>query len=216
MDQIAALLQALQQRQIPPLTAPAPQPVAAPPVAPPAAPPPVVALPVAPAAVPQPVAAPPVAPAAAPPPDALSWLRLILTNPQLQQALQPAVADASAAVSRTVQLPVPTPAAPQQLRSAQIPLATVFNAIAALAGRVTAELGEDMGEDESAYLVGDDGYYLVDPASADDRAALAAHLFRLNDAAQRSGWYPQLDSWSNAAGFELDECDEWARAAGFP
>ena len=188
-DQIAMLLQALTQRQIPPLPAPAPPPAAA--VAP--------------------------VPAAAQP-DAFALLRMILTNPQLQQALQSAPASATAAGARVVPLPVPSPAAPRQVRSVPIPLAAVMNAILALAGQSLTELHENVSEEEPevpAYLVGDDGDFLVDPASDDDRAALVAHLFRLNEAAQRSGRYPQLNSRPGYAGAEQDESDEWARAAGF-
>ena len=175
MDQLAALLQALQQRQIPPLPAPAPQPV-----------------------MPQ-IAAP------AQQPDALGLLRLMLTNPQLQQALQgvPGVGGYGYGAPG-VQLPVPVPAAPQQLRSVQIPLAAVFSALGSLAARSeTGQLAESLDEEPPEYLVGDDGYYIVDPASADDRDALVAHLFRLSDAAQ-------------GLGLELDESEEFANAAGFP
>ena len=189
MDQIAALLQALQQRQIPPLTAPAPPP---------------------------PATVPPVAAPAAAQPDALAMLRAILTNPQLQQTLQSA-APGGAPMARTVQLPVPTPAAPQQVRPVPIPLPDVLRAILSLTGQTAGRVGE--GEDEAEfpeYLVGDDGRFLVDPASADDRAALVGHLFCLNDAARRSGRYPQLRRRSGAAGGGRDRSDEWARAAGFP
>jgi hypothetical protein len=167
-DQFAALMQALLQRQIPAL----PQPAA------------------------QPVAPPIVAPAAQP--DALGLLRLILTNPQLQQALQ--VPSAGGVASTNVQLPVPVAAAPQQLRSLQIPLAAVFSAIGSLAARSESSLAEADESDVPDYLVGDDGYYLVDPASADGRDALVVHLFRLSDAARDTG-------------IEPDESEDWARAA---
>lgn len=183
LDQIAALLQALQQRQIPPLAPPAPSPATVP----------------------------------AAQTDALAMLRVILTNPQLQRALQPA-APGGAPMSRTVQLPVPTPAAPQQLRPVPIPLHAVLGAILSLAGNTTGRPGEDLGDDEASfpeYLVGDDGRFLVDPSSADDRAALVAHLFRLNDAARRSGRYPQLRRRPGAAAFGRDSSDDWAREAGF-
>jgi hypothetical protein len=192
-DQIAALLQALQQRQIPPLPGAVSQPVGA----------------LAPAMPPMRTAAPP------PQTDALGLLRVILTNPQLQQALQ--FMPAGAATPPPVQLPVPTPAAPGQARPVQVPLGAVLNALVALSGRAMTELNENVSEEEPEipeYLVGDDGDFLVDPASADDRAALVTHLFLLSDAAQRSGWYPQLEGASDEADVELDESEEWARDAG--
>ena len=190
-DQLAALLQALRLHQIPGLPGPAqPAPVA-------------------------PVAA--VAPAPAQT-DALGLLRTILTNPQLQQSLRPAAATAAAVVPRTVQLPVPATAAPGQVRSVPIPLGAVLNAIAALAGQSMTEVAEDVSEEEPevpAYLVDDDGDFVVDPASSDDRAALVAHLFRLSDEAYRSGRY-SLNSRPREPAGEADQCDEWAREAGFP
>jgi hypothetical protein len=182
-DQIAALLQALQQRQIPPLPGGTPQPVVA----------------------------------AAPPPqtDTLGLLRIILTNPHLQQALQsmpPGVA-----TPPPVQLPMPAVTAPGHVRPQQIPMAAVLNALVALSGRAMTELNENASEAEPeipAYLVGDDGDFLVDPASADDRAALVTHLFVLSDAAQHAGWYPQLEGAPDEADVELDESEEWARDAG--
>ena len=160
--------------------------------------------------------------APAPQPDALNLLRIILTNRQLQQTLRSPAATMGA-VPRTVQLPVPAPSAPGQVRSAEIPLGAVMNAIAILAGQSMAELNETMREDEPEipdYIVSDDGDFVVDPASSDDRAALVAHLFRLNDEAERSGWFAEMDGRPDEApdeaDAELDESDEWAEAAGFP
>lgn len=186
-DQIAALLQALQQRQIPAL---------------PGGPPP-------PAAAAAPAAAP------SPQPDAVGLLRLILTNPQLQHALRVGPSGAS---PPPVQLPVPVPGAPTELRTTTIPMAAVLNALVALSGRAMTELNENASEDEPEvpeYLVGPDGDFLVDPASADDRAALVTHLFVLSDAARNSGRYPQLSGAPERADVELHESDEWARDAGF-
>jgi hypothetical protein len=168
-DQLAALLQALQQRQIPPLPGAAPLSAFA-------------------AAAPAPVAAP--APAPAPQqPNALALLGTILSNPQLQQALQ-------AGVARSVQLPVPSAAAPGHARSVPIPLNAVLSAVLSLAGHSMTELaeaGEEDSDDAPLYVLGDDGYMLVDPRDADQRDALIAYLFRLNAAARASGWYPQFD-----------------------
>jgi hypothetical protein len=190
----------MQQRQIPALPGSAPQPGAPQPAAPqPTAPP---------------AAAPP---AAAPQTDALGMLRMILTNPQFLQALQGTAAPGGQPAP-PVQLPVPTRAPGRPLRSSSLPLGAVLNAIFALSGHSLTELYEQGAEDEPevpAYLVGDDGYFLVDPASADDRAALVAHLFRLNEAARQSGRYPQLE-WRDDEADEMDESEAFARAAGFP
>jgi hypothetical protein len=143
---------------------------------------------------------------------------MILTNPQLQQALQSAPAATGAVLPRTVALPVPSPAAPRQMRRASIPMGAVLNAILALTGQSMAELNESVSEDEPdvpAYLVGDDGQFLVDPASDTDRAALVAHLFRLSDAARRSGRYQPPTRRPRARDRPLNDSDEWARAAGF-
>jgi hypothetical protein len=186
-DQLALLLQALQQRQIPAL---------------PGSPTP---------------STPPAQFSPAPQTDALTLLRMILTNPQLQQTLQ-APPPGMYGVPRTVELPIPATGAPRDTRSVQIPLGAVVNAIAALTGKAMTELNESSTEEEPevpGYLVDDDGAFFVDPASADDRAALVAHLFRVSDATQRSGRFPQLRRPPVEADGELDESDAWARAAGF-
>jgi hypothetical protein len=142
---------------------------------------------------------------------------VILTNPQLQQALQSAPAPGAAA-PRTVALPVPSPTAPQQTRQVPIPLGAVMNAIAALTGQSMTELNENMSEEEPevpAYLVDDDGNFIVDPASPDDRAALVTHLFRLSEEAQRSGSVPRQSRRFAEADTELDESEQFAIDAGF-
>ena len=99
-----------------------------------------------------------------------------------------------------------------------IPLGAVLNAIVALAGQSMTELAEQESEDAEElpeYLVAEDGELLVDPASADDRAALVTHLFRLSDAGRRSrrSRYQLHQPGSGPA--DRDESDSWARAAGF-
>ena len=121
-------------------------------------------------------------------------------------------------VPRAVELPIPATGAPRQTQSVRIPLAAVVNALAALTGPTMTELNESTSEEDPevpAYLVDDNGDFFVDPASADDRAALVAHLFRVSNATQRSGRFPQLRRPSAEADGELDESDAWARAAGF-
>jgi hypothetical protein len=147
----------------------------------------------------------PLAPTTAPavsPPNALSLLSMILSNPQLHQALQQAAVMGSAA-PRSVPLTMPAPALPH-MRSLRLPLGAVVNTILRLAGEAMTELNEQTSEA---------GDFIVDPTSPDDRAALVAHLFRIDDEARRVGALWQAES-SDSAG-ELDESDEWAREAGF-
>ena len=189
VDQLGILLQALRQRQIPPLPG---QPAQASPTVTPAAP-----------LVPQ--------------ADGMALLRLILGNPQFQQALQWSAVMGSAG-ARTVELPVPATSPPSRMRSVPIPLGAVMNAISALAGRSMTELNESTREDDPevpSYLVDEEGEFIVDPASSDDRAALVAHLFRVSDQAQRSGpfWPPHEGHPEEAE--ELDESEVWADEAGF-
>ena len=170
---------------------------------------------------------------------AMNLLSLMLSNPNLQRTLQNA--HMTGAVPRSVELPVPMTTPPLRTRQVQIPLGAVMNALAALAGQAMTELNESTSEDEPevpAYLVGDDGDFLVDPASADDRGALVTHLFRLSDEVDRAGYgsgseadfgedeAEDLEADSeyadNAAVYgedeiedEQDEIDSWAEAAGF-
>ncbi|PYQ54931.1 MAG: hypothetical protein DMF78_03955 [Acidobacteria bacterium] len=152
----------------------------------------------------------PAVPPAVPQADGLGLLRMILGNPQFQQAMHFASVLGPAA-PRTVQLPVPTGAVPGT-RSVAIPLGAVLNTVAELAGQSMAELNESTREDDPevpAYLVDDNGDFIVDPGSPQDRAALVAHLFRMSDEAQRSGLL------RTEADVETDESDAWAREAGF-
>jgi len=162
---------------------------------------------------PPPAGAPPLAPAAAgaPQPDAMALLRLILSNPQLLQALQPAA-------PRAVTLPVPAMAPPHRMRPVSVPLGAVINLISALSGQAMSELNASTPEDAPAvpeYLVDEDGDFLVDPTSPDDRAKLVAHLFGVSDHAQRLANSWQLDGPMSDLGDELDESELWARDAGF-
>jgi hypothetical protein len=183
-DPYTQLLLALQQRQIPPLPAPV---------------------------APVPVAPPSPAFGVAPPTDALSLLNVILGNPQFRQTLQLA-AGGGAMAPRSVPLLLPVPAAPQQLQPTQIPLGAVMNAIAALAGRSMTELNAATREDDPEvppYLVDEHGEFVVDPASAEDRAALVTHLFRLSEQAQAESLHYAGETFADATPFdELDEHDE--------
>jgi hypothetical protein len=129
------------------------------------------------------LAPPPTAamPGARAPADATALLRMLLGLPQLQSALQSA-AVLGPAGPRTMELPIPT-GAPGGVRNLQIPLGAVMNTISALAGRSMEELNASTQESDPEvpdYLVGEDGEFLVDPASAAERAALLTHMVRLN------------------------------------
>jgi len=189
VDQLGILLQALRQRQIPPLPGLPGQP---PPALTPAAP-----------LVPQ--------------TDGMALLRLILGNPQFQQALQLTAVMGSAG-PRAVELPVPATSPPRRMRSISVPLGAVMNAISALAGQSMTELNASTREDDPevpSYLVDEEGEFIVDPASPEDRAALVAHLFRVSEQAARSGRFSPSRGRLPETADELDESDAWARAAGF-
>ena len=140
--------------------------------------------------------------------DGLALLHAILSNPQFQQTMQSAAMGGGA---RNVYLPMPMPAQPQYQRPVPIPLGAVMNAIAQLAGRSMTELNASTREDDPEvppYLVDEHGEYVVDPASVEDRAALVAHLFRVNAATVNATDEPgALD--------EVDESEAWAAEAGF-
>jgi hypothetical protein len=181
---MSALIQALQQRQIPPLPGTA-------------------------------VSAPTTTAVA--PADGLSLLRVLLTNPQLAQALW-----APQSMPRSIALPMPHMPSPHRPRSTQIPLGAVMNAIAALAGQAMTELNEATAEDAEevpSYLVGEDGEFLVDPANANDRAALVTHLVRMSNAAQRPRARGPVrrrrPATQDRVVRELDDSDAFARDAGF-
>jgi len=179
-DRLGLLMQALQQRQIPPLPAPA---------------------------------------VTAPQADGLGLLRLILSNPQFQQSLQQAAMTGAGAVA-PVALPMPAAQAPGHLRSMDIPLGAVINAIAGLTGPALMQLNARTSEADPEvpeYLVSEDGEFIVDPASSDDRASLVVHMFEVSDEAQRLALQhqrPLSQSSPRRAYTELDEADEWARDVG--
>jgi hypothetical protein len=193
-DQLGALLQALYHRQIPPLPAPS------------------YAYP-----------APPAYAAPAPQNDPMAMLRTIVGNPQFQQALQWSSL-VGQQIPRQLQLPIPAPGYPGDVRSVSIPMGAVMGTVASLAASSRNRMGATTREDESEvpeYLIDEEGDFIVDPASSDDRAALVAHLFLLSDEAQRSGWFAQPESYSETEGdFDkedegMDETEEFALDAGF-
>jgi hypothetical protein len=165
-------------------------------------------------ALPGPYASPAPTPAAAP--DAMAMLRVILSNPQFLNALQSTAAPVPA---RPVSLPVPVAATAPRLRQVPIPLGAVLNAIASLAGASMTDLSAASREDEPevpAYLVDAEGAFIVDPASADDRAALVAHFFLLSAEAQGAGegWLPieQFEAFDESADEgEAVEAEDWGQ-----
>jgi hypothetical protein len=161
------------------------------------------------------LAPPPMAPmpGARPPADATALLAMFLALPQLQSALQSA-AVLGPAGPRTMELPMPTAGTPGGARNLQIPLGAVMNTLAALASRSMEELNastQDSDPEIPDYLVGEDGRFLVDPASAAERAALLTHMVRVHQSAHRAGWFVE----AREAGEGLDEAEAWARDAGF-
>jgi len=193
-DPLTLLIQALQQRQIPPLPGPAPQTAFS-------------AL---------------ATPAAAPQADGLGLLRLILTNPRFQQTLQLA-SSMGAAGPRAVSLPVPVVSQPQQRRALQIPLGAVMNAVALLARQSMTELNASTREDEPAvpsYLVDEQGEFIVNPADPDARASLVAQWFQLSEQAELADEAERAEqaaesTESHETDAEMDESDAWAEDAGF-
>jgi hypothetical protein len=195
LDQLTLLLQALQQRQIPPLPGAAPQ------------------TPVSAAPMPVPVAQA----------DGLGLLRLILTNPQFQQTLHLA-ASMGAAGPRAVSLPVPVVSQPHQRRALDLPLGAVMNAIALLARQSMTELNASTREDEPevpSYLVDEEGEYIVNPADPAARASLVTQWFQVSEQAELADEAERLEQGNETTGAyepdaELDESDAWAEDAGFP
>ena len=153
----------------------------------------------------------PGAPGAAPggpPVNATALMGLLLNNPHLIQAIQsaPFVTQGGAP---GVQVNVPDTA------PVSIPLGAVMNAIAQLAQASTRELNAMTSEGDSEipeYLLAEDGEFIVDPASADDRAAVVLQWLRLEGEAQRCA---ESDGFIAADEMGMDESDVWAREAGF-
>ena len=76
------------------------------------------------------------------------------------------------------------------MRSMDIPLGAVIDAIAGLTGPALMQLNARTSEADPEvpeYLVSEDGEFIVDPASSDNRASLVVHMFEVSDEAQRRG-----------------------------
>ncbi|MDX2019473.1 MAG: hypothetical protein SF187_04480 [Deltaproteobacteria bacterium] len=147
--------------------------------------------------------------AATPPMDATALLRLLISNPQLQQALSLASVMGPAA-PRSLNLTVPGLMSPMaQPRTVSVPLGAAMNALSQLAARSLMELNAYTGEndpDVPEYLLDEAGEFIVDPANPGARASLVAHLFRIDDATTR----PTPDVTKRA----LDDVDAWASELG--
>ncbi|MGH8773556.1 MAG: hypothetical protein ACREV2_20630 [Burkholderiales bacterium] len=93
-----------------------------------------------------------------------------------------------------------------------------MNTVAQLAQASARELSAMTSEDDPEvpdYLLAEDGDVIVDPVSAEDRAALVLHLLRIEGEARRCA---ESDGFVASDGMGMDEMDEsdvWAREAGF-
>jgi hypothetical protein len=147
--------------------------------------------------------------------DPLSLLRMIIANPYLHQALQQPTMGPAA--PRSMYLPMPAPGARYGARQMPLPLGAVMNAIYALAGQSMEQLNANTREDDPEvpeYLVGEDGEFLVDPASPEARAVLVSRLFEISESARSrpSRARTQRNQWHESGG---DESELWAFEAGF-
>lgn len=158
--------------------------------------------------------------------DATALLGMLLTNPQIMQALTQAPF-MSLPAARGVEVNVPS-AGP-----VSIPLPDLVNTIAQLAQRSVGEVSESRTELDLAseddpeipdFLLTEDGELMADPTNPEDRAALVLHLLRLDGEARRHGsedLYGEpdalglFDEMSSEPVWEIDESDLWAREAGF-
>ena len=145
------------------------------------------------------------------PTDATAMLRMMMGHPQLQQALQWASVLGPSA-PRTVDLSVPGATSQGGPRNVSVPLGAAMNALSSLLGRSLMEVNANTNESDPEvpeYLVDDEGEFVVDPADADARAALVAHLFRIDAQVRRR----------QEAGVRSDtadsDADAWARDLGF-
>lgn len=139
--------------------------------------------------------------------NAAALVSMLMSNPQLQRALQQAVMQGRAG-RREVVMEVPGESG--GTRSVAIPLGAVMNTVAALASQAMVELNEQTHESDPEvpeYLLGEDGQYIVDPADPDQRAALVLHYMRgarhvEYDAATQAG-----DAWAEHGDFGEDYDD---------
>jgi len=134
----------------------------------------------------------------------------LLNNPQIMQALRSALfrgREGAFRVEADISNSMP----------ASIPLRDVMVTIARLAQESALELNALAGEDAAevpSYLISEDGEYIVDPESAEDRDALVLENLRRQSELERYddlGGYVAMDG---VAGNEMDESEVWAREAG--
>jgi hypothetical protein len=135
----------------------------------------------------------------------------LLNNPQIMQALRSALFRGREGALRVeADISNSTPES--------IPLGDVMVTIARLAQESALELNALAGEgavEIPSYLVSEDGEYIVDPESAEDRDALVLENLRRQGELGRYddlGGYVAMDG---VAGNEMDESEVWAREAGF-
>lgn len=145
--------------------------------------------------------------------NATALMGLLMNNPQLMQALRsaPFIARAGA---RRVEVDIPG------REVVSIPLGDVMNSIALLARESMHELNALASEDNEEtfdYLIGADGEFRVDPASATERAEETLYLLRIGAEADRYADAQEFvtdDVMEEVVG-DLDESDLWAAEAGF-
>jgi hypothetical protein len=197
----------------PPQPVPPPQPAAPSPITPPAAavaPAPPPTLPAPPSPIPTPTSSP--APAAAVPPlpsgsGAAATFLSLLNNPTVLAAMKSQVASGAGR---------PDVAAPS---GTNLPRASINHLLTELLGNATAALPEAEAESitEQAYLRGQTGEFLVDPASPEQQAAVVlAHLQRPGspsiEAAPEAEWF---EAFAEADRVEWIESDDLSHAVRF-
>jgi hypothetical protein len=143
------------------------------------------------------------APAAGGQLDATALLGLLMSNPQLQQALRSAAVLGQAA--RPVELVVPTEGGPTTV---SIPLHAVMNTVAEMAERASVELAPEADEALPGYLLNEAGEAIVEPSNPPAHAALVLHYFRMAGEAERFG-----ESSPGAPHFGEQDEETWGSAA---
>ena len=135
----------------------------------------------------------------------------LLNNPQIMQALRSALfrrREGSLRIEANISDGTPV----------SIPLGEVMDAFARLAQESALELKALNGEDAEeipSYLVGEDGEYVVDLESAEDRDALVLAELRFQRELERYDDPGGFDTSEGVAIDAMNEPDVWAREAGF-
>lgn len=135
----------------------------------------------------------------------------LLNNPQIMQALRSALfrrREGSLRIEASISDGSPV----------SIPLADVMDMVARLAQESALELKALSGGDAEeipSYLVGEDGEYVIEPESAEDRDALVLAELRYQRELERYDEPGGFDAIEGVAMDAMSESDVWAREAGF-